>query len=213
MRRAFARARETLAVALVTGLVCACSMQLGGKATPEVARTASERRSAGPAAETDVTEIGVFDLTDGIFTFGTGKGTASITVGSGMVPFDRAYVETGVLGVEDANDEAASISISPRSALHPGMSSEDLADMLTAQNDVEAAAVEDITHVGEAKAVAADTATSEGLPSRVYLVTIDGTSWNITVKASDGDRLSELVGALDSLRIERVDQAAIGARG
>jgi len=116
--------------------------------------------------------MGAIQLKGGVLKIGTGAGTLNMRVGQNMVPFDRAFVETGTVGVKDNAEPKSRISFSPLSSLKPGMNAADFAALLASQSKRHATAVDGLANLGRIQAVAADTTTAEGLPSRVHLLTV-----------------------------------------
>ena len=147
-----------VAVSLAMLVVAAC-----GSGTAE--KSPSSTGAASPTRAwrvTSGTEMGAIQLKGGVLKIGTGAGTLNMRVGQNMVPFDRAFVETGTVGVKDNAEPKSRISFSPLSSLKPGMNAADFAALLASQSKRHATAVDGLANLGRIQAVAADTATRCG---------------------------------------------------
>ena len=186
-----------VAVSLAMLVVAAC-----GSGTAE--KSPSSTGAASPTRAwrvTSGTEMGAIQLKGGVLKIGTGAGTLNMRVGQNMVPFDRAFVETGTVGVKDNAEPKSRISFSPLSSLKPGMNAADFAALLASQSKRHATAVDGLANLGRIQAVAADTTTAEGLPSRVHLLTVGDKVWNLTLSAPTRDRLDSLVAIAGTLSL------------
>lgn len=187
-----------VAASLAMLVVAAC-----GSGTAE--KSPSSTGAASPTRAwrvTSGTEMGAIQLKGGVLKIGTGAGTLNMRVGQNMVPFDRAFVETGTVGVKDNAEPKSRISFSPLSSLKPGMNAADFAALLASQSKRHATAVDGLANLGRIQAVAADTTTAEGLPSRVHLLTVGDKVWNLTLSAPTRDRLDSLVAIAGTLSLE-----------